>query len=166
MKPKEPIDDLLKELQKLYDSDTNINHQTYYSKLALLELSGWLEDVLDEIILTYGHSKLVEPKNIEKLEKEIVKKTYGCDYKLHFREMLIQVIGITNVEKLEDTLKNMGNFQTLVDQLSSIYNARNSAAHTSIAGTMKTYQAPSSMRTYLRSLHPILEMVEIELNKI
>ena len=163
---KQPIDDLLKELQNLYDNPTVPVHKDYYSKLALLELCGWLEIVIDDITLTYARTKLVEAKNIEMLEKEIVGKTYGCDYKAHFRPMLMKIIGLTNVEKFENNLTHLGVFQILVAQLGSLSTLRNPAAHTSIAGVMPTFNAPSTMRSYLNSLYPILTTVEIELNSI
>lgn len=162
---KQPIEDLLKELQKLYDNPADPIHKDYYAKLALLELCGWLEVVLDEISLSYAKSKLIEKKNIDHLENDIVGKTYGCDYK-HFRIMLINIIGITDVEKLETNLTNVGVFQILVSQLGSLWSLRKPAAHTTIAGVMPTYHAPSTMTKYLNSLHPILTTVEIELNKI
>jgi hypothetical protein len=163
---KEPIESLLTELQILYDNPADTNHKDYYSKLALMELCGWLEIVLDDIILNYGRVKLVEQKNIEILENEIVKKTYGCDYKDHLRIMLIKIIGITNVEKLELVLKNQGVFQILVSQLGTLWSLRKPAAHTTIVGVMITYNAPSSMKTYLNSLYPILLTLESELQNI
>lgn len=166
MQTKQPIEDLLKELQKLYDSPNDPAHKHYYSKLALLELCGWLEAVLDEITLTYARARLLEHKNIELLEDEIVGKIYGCDYKSHFRVMLIKIIGLTKVEKLEMELTNLGIFQILVSQLGSLSSLRNPAAHTTIAGVMPTFNAPSTMSVYLNSLHPILTTVEIELAKI
>ena len=166
MKAKTPIENLLKELQKLYDNPADPGHKDYYSKLALLELCGWLEAVQDEISLNYAKTRLTETKNIELLENEIVGKNFGFDYKSHFRIMLIKIIGITNVEKLENELKNIGVFQILVSQLGSLTALRNPAAHTSIAGVMPTFNAPSTMTSYLNSLHPILTTVETELNKI
>jgi len=166
MQAKQPIENLLKELQKLYDNPADPVHKDYYSKLALLELCGWLEAVLDEITLNYARVKLTEPKNIELLENEIVGKIYGCDYKTHFRIMLIKIIGLTNIEKLELELKSLGVFQILVSQLGSLSSLRNPAAHTTIAGVMPTFNAPSTMTVYLNSLHPILVTVENELGKI
>ncbi|HSV77183.1 MAG TPA: HEPN domain-containing protein [Bacteroidales bacterium] len=164
MQAKKPIEDLLKELQELYDNPADPVHKDYYSKLALLELCGWLELVIDDIALKYARARIIDPKNVELLEKEIVGKTYGCDYKANFRPMLIKIIGLTNVEQFENKLTTLGVFQILVSQLSSLASLRNPAAHTSIAGVMTTFQAPSTMTNYLNSLHPILTIVESELN--
>lgn len=163
---KQPIEELLKDLQKLYDNPVDPVHKDYYSKLALLELCGWLEIVLDDITLTYAKARLTESKNVEILEKEIVGRTYGFDYKAHFRPMLMKIIGLTNVERFESSLTNLGVFQILVSQLGSLSTLRNPAAHTSIAGAMPTFNAPSTMTSYLNSLHPILTTVEAELNAL
>jgi hypothetical protein len=166
MQSKQPIEDLLKELQNLYDNPVDPVHKDYYSKLALLELCGWLEFVIDDITLTYARARITEIKNVELLEKEIVGKTFGCDYKSNFRPMLIKIIGLTNVERFENRLTTLGIFQILVSQLGSLSSLRNPAAHTSIAGVMPTFQAPSTMSNYLNSLHPILTTLETELNSI
>ncbi len=166
MQAKKPIEDLLIELQKLYDNPVDPVHKDYYSKLALLELCGWLELVIDDITLTYARTKITEAKNVELLEKEIVGKTYGCDYKSNFRPMLIKIIGLSNIEKFENKLTTIGIFQILVSQLGSLSSLRNPAAHTTIVGVMPTFQAPSTMTSYLNSLHPILTTVESELNAI
>lgn len=163
---KQPIENLLKELQKLYDNPVDPVHKDYYSKLALLELCGWLELVIDDIALTYARARIADIKNVELLEKEIVGKTFGCDYKSNFRPMLIKIIGLTNVEKFENSLTTLGVFQILVSQLGSLSSLRNPAAHTSMAGVMPTFHAPSTMTNYLNSLHPILATLETELNAI
>lgn len=164
MQAKQPIEDLLKELQKLYDNPTDPNHKDYYSKLALLELCGWLEHVQDEIIKGYSDIKLTEQKNKEEVSNFVIGKTYGFDYIDHFRPMIIKLIGFKQTEVFENTLKSAGHFQILRDQLSSLWALRKRAAHTSFVGVTITYQSPSSMRTYLNSLYPILTTLETELN--
>jgi hypothetical protein len=166
MQAKQPIEDLLKELQKLYDSPEDPTHKDYYSKLALLELSGWLELVQDEIIKHFSDTKLIEQKNKDDIAKYVIGKTYGFDYVDHFRPMIIKLIGFKETESFENTLKAAGHFQILRDQLSSLWALRKRAAHTSFVGVTMTYQSPSSMRTYLNSLYPILTIVETELNSL
>lgn len=164
MKAKQPIEDLLTELQNLYDNPSDTVHKDYYSKLALLELCGWLELTQDEIIKNYSETKLTEQINKDEIQELVIGKTYGCDYKNHFRPMLIKLIGFRQTEILEANLKAAGFLQILRDQLSSLWALRRRAAHTSFAGVTLTFQAPSSMKTYLNSLHPILTFVETELN--
>ena len=101
MKAKQPIEDLLTELQNLYDNPSDTVHKDYYSKLALLELCGWLELTQDEIIKNYSETKLTEQINKDEIQELVIGKTYGCDYKNHFRPMLIKLIGFRQTEILE-----------------------------------------------------------------
>lgn len=165
MNSKEPIETLIRELEKLYDAPANLTHKDLYSKLALIELCGWLEISIDKIVEGYSATKLFEPTNQEDFKK-IIDKTYGCDYKSHLRPMLINLIGLKGIEKLEANLKAQGVFQILVAQLGSLWSLRNSAAHTTIVGVTTSYQSPSAMKKYLASLHPILTTLEVELTKL
>ena len=166
MDTKDSIKELLEEIKVLYEKTNLQSHKIFYSKLALLELCGWIEETIDKITLNYAKPKLKSEKNIEFLEKDIVKKTYGFDYNLNFRQMLVKIIGIINVEKLEKKLVEIAVFEILVAQLGSLSSLRNTAAHTTSTGTMRTYEAPSTMIKYLDSLYPIFEKFEVELNKL
>jgi len=166
MTPKAPIETLIRELEILYDSPADPNHKDFYSKLALIEICGWLEITMDEIIKTYSNNKLVDQAYKDEVNDKVIDKTYGCDYKDHFRPMLIKLIGIKSIEILERELKSQAVFQILVSQLGSLWTLRCKVAHTSIVGVTLTYQAPSAMKRYLDSLHPILTTLEIELTKL
>ena len=163
---KKPIETLIRELEKLYDAPADSLHKDLYSKLALMELCGWLEFSMDKIVEDYSVTKLSEPKNQEYFKKKIIDKTYGCDYKSHFKPMLINLIGLKGIEKLEANLQAEGVLQILSAQLGSLWSLRNSAAHTTIVGVTTSYQAPSAMKKYLVSLHPILTTLEVELTKL
>jgi len=166
MTAKAPIETLIRELESLYDAPVAPNHKDFYSKLALIEICGWLEISMDEIIKTYSTNKLIAQSYKDEVEQKVIDKTYGCDYKDHFRPMLIRLVGLKGVETLESELKTQAVFQILVSQLGSLWTLRCQVAHTSIAGVTMTYQAPSAMKRYLDSLHPILTTVEIELTKL
>ena len=56
------IDKTLKELDKLYNQSTSQKKAIYFSKLALIELCGWIEETLDDIILRHSYRHL---KNLE-----------------------------------------------------------------------------------------------------
>lgn len=72
MQPKAPIENSLKELQSLYDSASDASHKAYYSKLALMELCGWLEEVYDEILLDFSKTRIVKGENMNFLIKDII----------------------------------------------------------------------------------------------
>lgn len=153
----------INELDLLYNSQPA--QATYYSKLALLELCGWIETTMDYIVSEYSNVKLSEQSNIDHVNDEVIDKNYGFHYKKHFRPMLMKVIGIINLEKVESPLIISGDLSTLQSQLGSLYTSRNRAAHTH-TGTTTTYDAPSSSRNYLNTLFPILQKIESSLQAI
>ncbi|WJS94129.1 HEPN domain-containing protein [Flavobacterium johnsoniae] len=166
MLPKLPIETLLVELVTLYDTATDNSHKIYYSKLALIELCGWIELCIDDITKKYIDLKLLKTNNINLAKKQFVDGTYGFEYDKNLRPILIKLIGIINVEPLEDILDYNGDFTLLKSQLNSLISLRNPAAHTSIAGVTHTYQAPSTMLTYLNSIYDKLGKLETGLNMI
>lgn len=163
---KEPIESLISELEKLYDAPADPTHKHFYSKFALTELCGWLEISMDEIVKEYSATKLSEPRNQIYFKKNSINRTNGCDYKSHFRPMLIYLIGLKGIEKLEANLQAQGVLQILSGQLGSLWSLRKPAAHTTIVGVTTTYQSPSTMKKYLTSLYPILTTLEVELTKL
>jgi len=169
MKSKVEIEKLLNELDGFYNQPHCSNeHAQLYSKIALLELCGWLEVTLDEIVKDYALDttipKLTKPKNVEYLEENIIRKTSGFKYDRNFRPMLIHTIGIIGVEKLEE--KCDVDLQKLKSVLGTIERERDVAAHTSIAGVASTYDSPSVIKNKLDQLYLILEKIEKELNEI
>ena len=100
MKSKEEISLLLNELNDFYNQPhCSDEHAQLYSKIALLELCGWLEQSLDHIVLDYTIPKLTGESVSE--FKDRIDDFYGFEYKKHFRNMLIQAIGFIKVEELE-----------------------------------------------------------------
>ena len=161
MLPKQPIKDLLDELRILYDSTSDSNHKVYYSKLALMELCGWIELCIDEILEKYIDLKLALPINVTLAKTNYVKNTYGFEYDKNLRPLLIKIIGLINVEQVEDLLEfDSGTFTLLKAQLNNLVSLRNQAAHTTIVGVTHTYQAPNSIITNLNNVHLHLTKLE------
>ncbi|PYS89896.1 MAG: hypothetical protein DMF64_16500 [Acidobacteria bacterium] len=126
----------------LYRQSTSIKRGLFYSKLAILELCGWIEESMDDIILTCANRHLKNPANLKLVEKSIIGRTYGFEYEKHFRNMLIQLIGTINLERIEynfDPVK----FQVLKAQLNALKAIRDTEAHTHLKGITKRLDAPS-----------------------
>ncbi len=157
-------------LRTINDLDLLYNTQpaqsTYYSKLAILECCGWLEMTMDYIVSDYAKTKLVVQDNINFVDKEIVKKTYGFHYDRHFRNMLMKLVGIIKLEQIESPLIASGDLIILKAQLELLHNTRNKAAHTHIVGTTVTYAAPSTIKSSLNVVYPILQKFEAALGAI
>ncbi len=153
----------IKKLDQLYNSSPTVE-ATYYSKLAIIELCGWIEFSMDNIV-EYFANEHIKTQPFKDSFKSLKDKNYGFDYKQNFRKMLSQTIGMHNMEKLELTINRTGNVNILDATLNNLKNLRNDAAHTYI-DTTKTYQAPSVTKSQLELIYPILKDFSKEIKKI
>lgn len=115
------------------------------SKLALLELCGWLETEQDRIVLAINAVCL---NDLTWVQGEIVEKTYGFDYAKHFRPMLTRMIGEHLVRRLESSVeqKYPGEIAKLKSFTGDLWKKRCAFAHadllTNVARQL-TFDAPS-----------------------
>lgn len=168
MNSKQDIESLLQKILELYDATNDVKEQELYSKIALLELCGWLEVTLDEIVKNYALNaeapKLTKSNNVKYLEEIIIGKTYGFKYDENFKPILIRTIGIIGFEKLE--IKCESELQRLKSVFGTIQKERDIAAHTSMAGVMRSYDSPSTIKSKLNQIYLLLEKIELELSSI
>lgn len=150
----------LKQLTALYDKAIHQKGQQelLYSKLILLEICGWIEETMDDMILQIAQKTLKEKENKDYI-KQMIEKNHGFDYDRNFRKMLISVIGIVSVEKLERQLKQKI-FIQFKSTLKILKHRRNAAAHTHIQGTMKHRDAPSVLQKYFDEVCSGLQDIE------
>ncbi len=120
----------LRELTSRYNRKSrNPRDALYYSKLALIELCGWIEQSMDSIVRDCAEKHLTDSKNLKHVESEIIRRTYSFTYEPHFRDMLIRVIGLVRVEELEGLLDS-GKFQAMKSSLGSLKQRRDQQVHT------------------------------------
>lgn len=131
----------------------------YFSKLAVLELCGWIEMSMDDVVLRVSQKKLSDQRNIKYVENDVIARTYGFQYQKHWRSMLIRTLGIVTVEKIEltvDQQKRAG----LEAELTNLATIRNSLAHTYVRGTQLQVDAPSVTLGRFSNLHEGLKEFE------
>ncbi len=114
----------------------------YFSKLALLELSGWVEESMDDIVLRCSVRCLKLKVNKDVFLKKTVGQNHGFQYEIHFRKMMTTLVGVVNVERIEKSVGPIVQSQ-LEAALGNLAKARNSAAHTHLKGMTVTIDAPS-----------------------
>lgn len=132
----------LNSLERSYNNAANLRSTHFYSKLALLELCGWIEESMDDIVLRCARRHLKDRKNIKFVADQTIKRTYGFEYEKHFRKMLIHLFGIINTEKLERKV-DQRKWQLFKAALNNLKTKRNTEAHTHIKGAMRHIDAPS-----------------------
>lgn len=114
----------------------------FFSKLAILELCGWIEESMDDIVLRCAARHLREQGNLKYCREEIVSRTYGFDYHRNFRMMLVRLLGLVNVEDLESRVDS-AKLDAMKAALASLKRQRDTEAHTHLKGVGRTINAPS-----------------------
>lgn len=162
-------------IQTLNDIDISFNnalrspetqHSIYFSKLAILEYCGWLEEAFDEIVRRSVKGRLKTPDYRNMLNISIIGKNHGFEYKKHFRRMLMSAIGISNMEKIEIELKNTGEYDKLVSELDAIKTQRDNAAHTWINGAISNYDTPAYIKARFNTVYPIIRNIYSKIVKL
>lgn len=72
-----------------------------YAKMALLELCGWIEISMDDLVRRCANHTLKTDRYKNFIEDPIIKNNYGFEYKKHFRFMICNIVGLMNFEKIE-----------------------------------------------------------------
>ncbi len=113
-----------------------------YSKAAILEVCGWLEEAFDEIAHNCVRKRL---RTLErrKFLNDKIKATYGFEYNTKARPLITHAIGVVKLLEIEKNLENDASLTVLKTTCSNLNKLRQDAAHTTIYGRKMTYPAPS-----------------------
>lgn len=141
------LDKSLSNLQDMYDYHSNNPSELadynlqLLSKLALLELGGWLEESNDLLInqsvnlfqdqLPSVQSNQFLYEEFEKVKKNIntkIENTHGFDYKTHLKPMLIHLLGSIILLKIENKI-GLNDINTINGKLINLHKARSIMAH-------------------------------------
>jgi hypothetical protein len=132
----------LQKIEQLYNSTRSLQEGLFYSKLAVIELCGWIEMSMDDIVRRLAAKRLCDPKHRKYIEKDIIKRTYGFDYVRHFLPMIEAIVGCKGIEEMNTRLDN-SLISPLIGALSALKTARDQLAHQYIKGTTLVIDAPS-----------------------
>ena len=152
----------LDELERLYRTSSSQKKAIYFSKLAIIELCGWIEETVDDIFITHVNRKCRIKSNKEFYRDEVVKRNNSFQYK-KIRGMLIQLVGIIETERLEQKLERNSNITLLKSYLANLKTARNEAAHTHLKGVTRTYNAPSRTINDFNNVLRVLRLIDSQL---
>lgn len=154
----------LRDIEALYDDSKSIKKKFYFSKLAVLELCGWLECTQDILIKESAGRCISAAANRTTVEEKI-KRTYGFEYEQNFRPLLILIVGLSKLEKIETQFDATGSLTKLRGLLSRLRSPRNTVAHTHTSGQLPNIDAPSVVRSNLEELYNYLRELERILKK-
>lgn len=164
---KSHIHNELHRINRLYvDSQSGSNRELpiFFSKLALLECTGWIEESIDDIIeKCYKRNRI---RAIDFMESSI-KKIHSFDYTDHFRNMFVSLIGIAGFEKIERKV-GLENRIKLKAHLNTLKLMRNDHAHTTLQGKGKSKRlhSPSVIIAMFSEIYTALKDYEKQLKFI
>ena len=136
----------LQELDTWFKEPGTSNDRTkLLSKLAILELCGWLEVEFDRLIRLVENGRL---NDSDWVEKKVIKATNGFSYADHWRPMLCKVVGEIFARRVEAAME--ASHPTELDDLKSLlgqlWKDRCSFAHADMnanVAAQQTFNAPS-----------------------
>jgi hypothetical protein len=130
----------LRSLNRKYVRSKTQAEPLYYSKLAIIELCGWIETSMDEIFEANASKFVNEVRHLIKFRAQL-KKTYGFNEKKHLQPLIVALVGNNGLEKLDASCDTrlMGALHRNLNELSIM---RNSLAHTYIKGFAVTIESP------------------------
>ncbi len=155
----------LKDLEALYNKSSSYKKALFYSKLAILELCGWIEESMDEIVRRCANRNMRDKQNRSFVETNIIKRVHGFDYDSNFRPMLMQVVGLIALEKVEKRV-DQRKLQLFQAALNTLKVHRNIEAHSHIKGTAKRLDAPSMTKRSFADVYAGLKNFEDELKRL
>ena len=165
MLQKTNIEKLILDLDSLYHNCHKSDLEVYYSKFACLELCGWIELAMDDIVIEYANNNLYESHNILYIKEKVIGNTFGFHYDNHFRPMIMRLVGLNYLELIESELNKTGELDILKAELSTLWGIRKSAAHTTVTvGTAVSYNSPSIIKNHLDNVYPILDKINKLIN--
>ena len=159
------IEKTLRQIDRLYGGSSSAQEGLLYSKLAILELCGWIESSMDNIVLSLAKQLIRNPDHLIYFEKEVVGKVYGFEYEKHFRRMVIALIGLHGVETMEKNV-NPRVFAPMCASLNALKPNRDKLAHTYIKGATTHLDGPSVILGRLHTVHAGLVDIEQVLKAI
>lgn len=113
-----------------------------YSKAAILEVCGWLEEAFDEVAHNCVRERLRTLERRKFLDEKI-KATHGFEYKTKARPLISHAIGVVRLLEIEKDLERDASLTVLKTICSNLNKLRQDAAHTTLSGRKMTYPAPS-----------------------
>lgn len=160
------IDTILSTLETQFSSAVTLSDPTLsilYSKLAVLELSGWIEESIDLILFNYLDNKLISADCINKTKK-IIENNYGFKYESNLYHIFLCALGSNNWENIIDTIGD-AHMNLLSTKCGEYTLQRNDAAHKYQLVT-RSFYAPSRVISDYHQLKLVITELESEVLRL
>lgn len=136
--------------------------QQLYSKLATIECCGWIEQSMD--YMACRAKKNVKTKKIIENYDDFIKSNYNFNYEA-FSKIIMFSYGIKKFEKIETSV-DPSKLDILKGTLGTLKKIRDGHAHTTVHGTITTFNAPSVTKQHFLKVFDGLKEFENQIKKI
>ena len=151
------------------EAGLSLDRTNLLSKLATIELCGWIEEEFDRLIRTAASGRI---RDADWVESDVIKNTFGFTYRRHWRTMLCKVAGELFACRIEDAMNAA--YPTDLEQMTSLlgqlWKDRCSFAHADLnankANTQITFNAPSVAIHQHNQLAKILARYEAVMSQV
>lgn len=163
------VDDTLKLINSWYtEPGEGGDRPKLLSKLALLELCGWIEGEFDELICAAQDGRL---DDLAWVKTNVLEKTSGFTYTNHFRPMLVRVVGEVFARRVEQKMEEdfQGEMDRLKEILRTLWKSRCSFAHADVVANVaaqQVFNAPSWTLDQHRVLKKFIEHYKLSMNAV
>lgn len=140
------IEDTLSVLDAWYNEPSvGSDRPKLISKLALLELCGWIEEVFDEMMRNIDAQTLGDEQWVN---EKLIDRTSGFKYDTHLRAMIVELIGEVFARRIEEQMDatGKGDLERMKSMLGELWKKRCSFAHADVAANVASqakFDAPS-----------------------
>lgn len=132
----------------------------FYSKLAIVELSGWIEQTIDRILEHYLMATVCNHRLRDLIKERVIGVVYSAKYQA-VKDLFVDIIGSARFHSMMNRLEKKGQRQILIDRLNELNAERCSAAHTYFeGGVMQSYKSPSETMGKFNEVLPIMQSIE------
>lgn len=138
------------------------------SKASILEVCGWVEQAMDQLVSDAAGRCALSQKRIDWLNQSYISKTYGFTYQKHFEKMIVAVVGYRILEQAEISVG--GAILAMNGSLTSLTPLRNHYAHTHFdhlnpfPKNMSAIPAPTAMNNHAQIVFVGLTELENQLS--
>jgi hypothetical protein len=112
-----------------------------HSKVAVIELCGWIETSMDDIFYRMINRNVAQQNQRDELRKKIDSYS-GFNFDQYFKKMILDCVGFVGFVKLQKSIDPVKD-QLFRSELGTLTKIRNELAHTYIKGTTAQFDAPS-----------------------
>lgn len=163
------VDTTLRTINNWYTEPANGGERPkLLSKMAIIELCGWLEGEFDRLALLVEQGRLNDATWVR---ENLISKTHGFNYTEHWRAMLQKMVGELFARKIESHFdaKSPGDLDQLKSLLGNLWRIRCSFTHADMQANIasqQTFSAPSWTINQHRILRRLLTSYEDSITTI